>query len=87
MRASLRGSRVSVAVLTLDSSAIVAPAGGDASRCLGLVMDSIAFLWLAFGPLEFLPGQVIGKAWIVLLSILFMVWLGRRDERLGTGPA
>ncbi|MGH6674412.1 MAG: hypothetical protein ACRECV_20895 [Xanthobacteraceae bacterium] len=50
-------------------------------------MDSIAFLWLAFGPLEFLPGQVIGKAWIVLLSILFMVWLGRRDERLGTGPA
>jgi queuosine precursor transporter len=58
-----------------------------ASSCAGLIIDSIAFLWLAFGSLEFLPGQVIGKAWMVLLSIPFVAWLRRRDERLGMTPA
>jgi queuosine precursor transporter len=58
-----------------------------ASSCAGLVIDSIVFLWLAFGSLEFLFGQVIGKAWMVLLSIPFVVWLRRRDERLGIRPA
>lgn len=58
-----------------------------ASSCAGLVVDSIVFLWLAFGSLEFLLGQVIGKAWMVLLSIPFVTWLRRRDERLGIRPA
>jgi uncharacterized PurR-regulated membrane protein YhhQ (DUF165 family) len=58
-----------------------------ASSCAGLVIDSIVFLWLAFGSMEFLLGQVIGKAWMVLLSIPFVVWLRRRDERLGIRPA
>ncbi len=58
-----------------------------ASSCAGLVVDSIIFLSLAFGSLEFLPGQVVGKAWMVLLSIPFVTWLRRRDERLGIGPA
>jgi hypothetical protein len=40
-----------------------------ASSVVGLVVDSIAFLLLAFGSLEFLPGQVIGKAWAVLIAI------------------
>ena len=39
------------------------------SGIAGLVVDSVVFLWLAFGSLEFLSGQVIGKAWMVLLSI------------------
>jgi uncharacterized PurR-regulated membrane protein YhhQ (DUF165 family) len=58
-----------------------------ASSCAGLVIDSIVFLWLAFGSLEFLLGQVIGKTWMVLLSIPFVAWLRRRDERLGMRPA
>lgn len=58
-----------------------------ASSCAGLVVDSIVFLWLAFGSLEFLSGQIIGKAWMVLLSIPFVAWLRRRDERLGLRPA
>ena len=28
---------------------------------------SIVFLWLAFGSLDFLVGQIVGKAWMVLL--------------------
>jgi queuosine precursor transporter len=53
------------------------------SSLAGLVVDSIVFLWLAFGSLAFLPGQVIGKTWMVLLSIPFVLYLRRRDERLG----
>jgi uncharacterized PurR-regulated membrane protein YhhQ (DUF165 family) len=39
------------------------------SSVAGLVVDSIVFLSLAFGSLQFLPGQVIGKAWAVLIAI------------------
>jgi uncharacterized PurR-regulated membrane protein YhhQ (DUF165 family) len=58
-----------------------------ASSCAGLVVDSIVFLWLAFGSLEFLAGQIVGKAWMVLFSIPLVVWLRRRDERFGIMPA
>ena len=57
-----------------------------ASSVVGLVVDSIVFLWLAFGSLDFLLGQVVGKAWMVLASIPFVHWLRRRDERLGIAP-
>ena len=58
-----------------------------ASSFVGLVVDSIVFLWLAFGSLTFLPGQIVGKAWMVVLTIPFVVYLRRRDERLGLEPA
>jgi uncharacterized PurR-regulated membrane protein YhhQ (DUF165 family) len=58
-----------------------------ASGIVGLVVDSIVFLWLAFGSLDFLLGQIVGKAWMVLLSIPFVAWLRRRDQRLGIVPA
>lgn len=58
-----------------------------ASSCAGLVVDSIVFLWLAFGSLDFIAGQVVGKAWMVVLSIPLVAWLRRRDERLGIMPA
>ena len=57
------------------------------SSFAGLVVDSIVFLWLAFGSLEFLAGQVVGKAWMVLLSIPVIAVLRRRDQRLGLNPA
>ena len=40
-----------------------------ASSLVGLVLDSVVFLTLAFGSLQFLPGQVVGKTWAVLISI------------------
>ena len=58
-----------------------------ASSLVGLVVDSIIFLWLAFGSLDFLAGQIVGKGWMVLLSIPFVHYLRRRDERLGLMPA
>lgn len=58
-----------------------------ASSAVGLVVDSIVFLWLAFGSLDFLLGQVVGKGWMVLLSIPLVTWLRRRDARIGMAPA
>lgn len=58
-----------------------------ASGLIGLVVDSMIFLWLAFGSLQFLPGQVVGKTWMVLAAIPLIVYLRRRDERLGLSPA
>lgn len=54
-----------------------------ASGVVGLVVDSIVFLQLAFGNLDFLAGQIIGKAWMVLFALPLMILLRRRDERLG----
>ena len=58
-----------------------------ASSIVGLIVDSILFLYLAFGSLDFLLGQIIGKAWMVVLALPFIVLLRRRDERLGLTAA
>lgn len=57
-----------------------------ASGMAGLIVDSVVFLQLAFGSLEFIAGQVIGKAWMVLLSLPVVAWLRERDRRLGIAP-
>jgi queuosine precursor transporter len=57
------------------------------SSIVGLIVDSIVFLWLAFGSLEFLLGQIVGKLWMVLLAVPFVAYLRRRDERLGLKAA
>lgn len=48
-----------------------------ASNVVGLVADSIVFLLLAFGSLQYLPGQIVGKAWMTLLAVA-VLWLLRR---------
>lgn len=35
-----------------------------ASGIVGAVIDSAVFLWLAFGSLQFIEGQIVGKAWM-----------------------
>lgn len=40
-----------------------------ASNIVGLVVDSALFLWLAFGSLEFMEGQVFGKAYMTVLAV------------------
>jgi uncharacterized PurR-regulated membrane protein YhhQ (DUF165 family) len=50
-----------------------------ASAVVGLIADSILFLWLAFGSLEFLEGQVLGKSWMVLVALPFVHWIRKRE--------
>jgi queuosine precursor transporter len=42
------------------------------SNVVGLVVDSVLFLMLAFGSLEFLAGQIVGKAWMTALAVAFL---------------
>jgi len=58
-----------------------------ASSVTGLVIDSIVFLYLAFGSLDYLGGQIIGKGWMVLLALPLIHWLRQRDARIGLAPA
>jgi hypothetical protein len=51
------------------------------------VVDSVLFLWLAYGSLEFLAGQIVGKTLVIVVSMPFVMWLSDRDERLGLAPA
>ena len=57
------------------------------SGAVGVVVDSVAFLYLAFGSLDYLPGQVIGKSWMIVLALPFIVWLRNSDARRGVLPA
>jgi uncharacterized PurR-regulated membrane protein YhhQ (DUF165 family) len=50
-----------------------------ASSVVGLLVDSVLFLWLAFGSLEFLAGQVLGKLWMVLLALPVVHWIRKRE--------
>ena len=46
-----------------------------ASNTVGTLVDSALFLWLAFGSLTFLSGQVLGKLWMTALAVvLIMLW-------------
>lgn len=58
-----------------------------ASGLVGLVVDSVFFLWIAFGDLGFLPGQMLGKLWMVLLALPLAAWLRQADARRGILPA
>lgn len=53
-----------------------------ASNTVGVLFDSVLFLWLAtaLGPdrMSYLPGQIIGKCWATLgILILLFAWKGR----------
>jgi uncharacterized PurR-regulated membrane protein YhhQ (DUF165 family) len=50
-----------------------------ASSLAGLAIDSIVFLYLAFGSLDFLAGQIVGKAWMVLLALPVIRLIQKRE--------
>ena len=50
-----------------------------ASSVVGLVVDSVLFLWLAFGSLDYLAGQILGKLWMVLLALPVVHWIRKHE--------
>jgi uncharacterized PurR-regulated membrane protein YhhQ (DUF165 family) len=56
------------------------------SNTVGLIVDTVVFLWLAFDSLDFWQGQVIGKGWMTLLALALLVAVRPRVE-VGAGPA
>lgn len=53
-----------------------------ASNVAGFCADSALFLLLAFGSLDFLAGQLLGKAWMTALAVAVVwVWRETRERR------
>jgi uncharacterized PurR-regulated membrane protein YhhQ (DUF165 family) len=49
-----------------------------ASGAVGAAVDSAVFLWLAFGSLDFMAGQLVGKLWMtVIAAAVLWVWYKR----------
>lgn len=46
------------------------------SNVVGLAVDSILFLWIAFGSLAFLEGQLVGKALMTGAAVAVLAVLG-----------
>ncbi len=57
------------------------------SGLVGLTIDSIVFLQLAFGSLDHFWGQVLGKLWMTLLALPCVMLLRKRDRKIGLAPA
>lgn len=49
-----------------------------ASNAVGLIADSLLFLHIAFGSLDYLPGQVLGKTWMTCAAVIVLALLRRR---------
>lgn len=63
--APLRKKRLGLAVL--------------ASGIVGSAVDSAVFLWLAFGSLAFIEGQIVGKIWMSVAAYFVLSAMRRRS--------
>ena len=57
-----------------------------ASNIVGIMVDSVVFLSIAFGSLKLFEGQVIGKAWMTLVAIPIVYAIREWDRRRGLVP-
>ncbi|MEU5334455.1 MULTISPECIES: VUT family protein [Streptomyces] len=53
-----------------------------ASNAVGLLADSLLFLHLAFGSFNYLPGQILGKAWMTFAAVAVLALLRRRSRAI-----
>lgn len=53
------------------------------SNLVGLTIDSMAFLWIAFGSLDFILGQLVAKTAMTLAAVLVLtVWRQSRPREV-----
>lgn len=53
------------------------------SNIVGLIADSIIFLYLAFGSIQFIEGQIIGKLWMTLFAFPIVWGIREWDRKRG----
>jgi uncharacterized PurR-regulated membrane protein YhhQ (DUF165 family) len=51
-----------------------------ASGVIGAAVDSAVFLWLAFGSLNFIAGQLVGKLWMTVIAAAFLIIYNRKTN-------
>lgn len=66
--APLRRKRIVLAVL--------------ASGAVGAAVDSAVFLWLAFGSLDFIEGQIVGKIWMTAIAAAALYAIHARKAKV-----
>lgn len=44
-----------------------------ASGVVGAAIDSAVFLWMAFGSLDFISGQIVGKLWMTVVAAIILM--------------
>lgn len=57
------------------------PIAVAASNVVGSIADSIVFLWLAFGSLDYITGQIVGKAVMIAAALPLVAMARRRYEQ------
>lgn len=58
-----------------------------ASNLVGAVVDTALFLWLAFGSLDLMAGQILGKAYMIAPALVIVGWLRSRQDGHAEQPA
>lgn len=51
------------------------------SNTLGAVVDSVVFLGLAFGSMQYLPGQIVGKMEMTAVAVALIAAAGKTQAR------
>lgn len=51
-----------------------------ASNLVGMVADSLVFLWIAFHSLAYLPGQLLGKFWMTAVALAVIALIRRTRQ-------
>lgn len=49
------------------------------SNTVGLVLDSALFLWLAFGSIAFIEGQIVAKFYMTVMAVI-VLWIVRNQS-------
>jgi len=60
------------------------PVAVAASNVVGSVADSAVFLWLAFGGLTFIEGQIVGKTAMIVVALPLVYVARRAVSRINT---
>lgn len=51
------------------------------SGLAGSIVDSVLFLGIAFGSLDYVIGNTIGKAWMSVLAVMVILYIRGRNEK------
>lgn len=56
-----------------------------ASGVIGAAVDSAVFLWIAFGSLDYISGQILGKIWVTVIAAFAILSMRKYHAIIGRG--
>lgn len=58
-----------------------------ASNVVGMAIDSVLFLTIAFGSVAFLPGLLVAKLYTIVPAVALIWWMRQRSQVVAAGAA